>query len=222
MIAISYLSRFQTLEKAYQSIDRMNELYRTTKENIERYSIKLERVQLLQYFLKRSKNIIAHGEKEWRDAITQLLEAEINKNLTLIFPTDNYHISLDYDVVRNKIHLKPRISSKDFDKIKINKSQGRLLTQIASVSAVIAILKLQGINTIYIDEAFSGSSKENLEKVGSMIAEILEDGINLIMIVQNSSIATNLTNAHIYHFSRSALNETTIKEDELCYENRND
>ena len=95
-------------------------------------------------------------------------------------------------------------------------------TEAICVRSLPWLLKLQGINTIYIDEAFSGSSKENLEKVGSMIAEILEDGINLIMIVQNSSIATNLTNAHIYHFSRSALNETTIKEDELCYENRND
>ena len=213
MISISYLSRFQTLDKAYRNIEKMNELYKVTKENIEKYNIKLERIHTLQYFLKRSKNIIAHGEKEWRDAITQLLEAEINKNLTLIFPSDQYRISLDYEVVRNKIHLKPRISSKDFEKIKINKSQGRLLTQIASVSAVIAIMKLQGIQTIYIDEAFSGSSKENLEKVGNMIAEILKEGINLTMIVQNTSIAANLPNAHIYHFSRSILNETTISEE---------
>ena len=213
MIFISYLSRFQTLDKAYRNIEKMNELYKTTKENVEKYSIKLERIHTLQYFLKRSKNIIAHGEKEWRDAITQLLEAEINKNLTLIFPSDQYHISLEYEVVRNKIHLKPRISSKDFEKIKINKSQGRLLTQIASVSAVIAIMKLQGISTIYIDEAFSGSSKENLEKVGGMIAEILKEGINLTMIVQNTSIAASLPDAHIYHFSRSVLNETTISEE---------
>ena len=180
---------------------------------MERYTVKLERIGTLQFFLKRSKQIIANSEKEWRDAITQLLEAEINKNLTLIFPADNYHISLDYEVVRNKIHLKPRISSKDFEKIKIDKSQGRLLTQVASASAVIAIMKLQGINTIYIDEAFSGSSKENLEKIGGMIAEILNDNINLVIIVQHSNIAANLPDAHIYHFSRSILNETTIVEE---------
>lgn len=213
MIIISYLSRLQTLTKAYQNIEKTNELYKDTKEKIEQYTVKLERIGTLQFFLKRSKQIIANSEKEWRDAITQLLEAEINKNLTLIFPADNYHISLDYEVVRNKIHLKPRISSKDFEKIKINKSQGRLLTQVASASAVIAIMKLQGINTIYIDEAFSGSSKENLEKIGGMIAEILNDNINLVMIVQHSNIAANLPDAHIYHFSRSILNETTIVEE---------
>lgn len=213
MIIISYLSRLQTLTKAYQNIEKTNELYKNTKEKIEQYTVKLERIGTLQFFLKRSKQIIANSEKEWRDAITQLLEAEINKNLTLIFPADNYHISLDYEVVRNKIHLKPRISSKDFEKIKINKSQGRLLTQVASASAVIAIMKLQGINTIYIDEAFSGSSKENLEKIGGMIAEILNDNINLVMIVQHSNIAANLPDAHIYHFSRSILNETTIVEE---------
>lgn len=213
MIIISYLSRLQTLTKAYQNIEKTNELYKDTKEKIEQYTVKLERIGTLQFFLKRSKQIIANSEKEWRDAITQLLEAEINKNLTLIFPSDNYHISLDYEVVRNKIHLKPRISSKDFEKIKINKSQGRLLTQVASASAVIAIMKLQGINTIYIDEAFSGSSKENLEKIGGMIAEILNDNINLVMIVQHSNIAANLPDAHIYHFSRSILNETTIVEE---------
>lgn len=213
MIIISYLSRLQTLTKAYQNIEKTNELYKDTKEKIEQYTVKLERIGTLQFFLKRSKQIIANSEKEWRDAITQLLEAEINKNLTLIFPADNYHISLDYEVVRNKIHLKPRISSKDFEKIKINKSQGRLLTQVASASAVIAIMKLQGINTIYIDEAFSGSSKENLEKIGGMIAEILNDNINLVMIVQHSNIASNLPDAHIYHFSRSILNETTIVEE---------
>ena len=213
MIIISYLSRLQTLTKAYQNIEKTNELYKNTKEKMEQYTVKLERIGTLQFFLKRSKQIIANSEKEWRDAITQLLEAEINKNLTLIFPADNYHISLDYEVVRNKIHLKPRISSKDFDKIKIDKSQGRLLTQVASASAVIAIMKLQGINTIYIDEAFSGSSKENLEKIGGMIAEILNDNINLVMIVQHSNIAANLPDAHIYHFSRSILNETTIVEE---------
>lgn len=213
MIIISYLSRLQTLTKAYQNIEKTNELYKNTKEKMEQYTVKLERIGTLQFFLKRSKQIIANSEKEWRDAITQLLEAEINKNLTLIFPADNYHISLDYEVVRNKIHLKPRISSKDFEKIKINKSQGRLLTQVASASAVIAIMKLQGINTIYIDEAFSGSSKENLEKIGGMIAEILNDNINLVMIVQHSNIAANLPDAHIYHFSRSILNETTIVEE---------
>lgn len=213
MIIISYLSRLQTLTKAYQNIEKTNELYKNTKEKMEQYTVKLERIGTLQFFLKRSKQIIANSEKEWRDAITQLLEAEINKNLTLIFPADNYHISLDYEVVRNKIHLKPRISSKDFEKIKIDKSQGRLLTQVASASAVIAIMKLQGINTIYIDEAFSGSSKENLEKIGGMIAEILNDNINLVMIVQHSNIAANLPDAHIYHFSRSILNETTIVEE---------
>lgn len=213
MIIISYLSRLQTLTKAYQNIEKTNELYKNTKEKMERYTVKLERIGTLQFFLKRSKQIIANSEKEWRDAITQLLEAEINKNLTLIFPADNYHISLDYEVVRNKIHLKPRISSKDFEKIKIDKSQGRLLTQVASASAVIAIMKLQGINTIYIDEAFSGSSKENLEKIGGMIAEILNDNINLVIIVQHSNIAANLPDAHIYHFSRSILNETTIVEE---------
>ena len=213
MIIISYLSRLQTLTKAYQNIEKTNELYKNTKEKMEQYTVKLERIGTLQFFLKRSKQIIANSEKEWRDAITQLLEAEINKNLTLIFPADNSHISLDYEVVRNKIHLKPRISSKDFEKIKIDKSQGRLLTQVASASAVIAIMKLQGINTIYIDEAFSGSSKENLEKIGGMIAEILNDNINLVMIVQHSNIAANLPDAHIYHFSRSILNETTIVEE---------
>ena len=192
MIIISYLSRLQTLTKAYQNIEKTNELYKNTKEKMERYTVKLERIGTLQFFLKRSKQIIANSE---------------------IFPADNYPISLDYEVVRNKIHLKPRISSKDFEKIKIDKSQGRLLTQVASASAVIAIMKLQGINTIYIDEAFSGSSKENLEKIGGMIAEILNDNINLVIIVQHSNIAANLPDAHIYHFSRSILNETTIVEE---------
>ena len=205
--------RFQTLDKAYKSIARGNDIYIKTSNDIEVFTKKLERIKTLQYFLKRAKQRIAQSEKEWRDAITHLLEAEINKNLSLIFPSDNYRVTLDYEVVRNKIHLKPRISSKDFEKIKINKSQGRLLTQIASASAVIAIMKLQGITTIYIDEAFSGASKENLEKVGGMIAEILNEGLNLVMIVQHAVIASNLPNAHIYHFSRSLLNETTIIEE---------
>ena len=213
MTFISYLNRLNTLSKAYNTLSKENYLYETTKETIERYNLKLNKINTLQYFLKRAKQIVAKSEKEWRDAITQLLEAEINKNLAIIFPFDNYRISLDYEVVRNKIHLKPRISSKDFEKIKINKSQGRLLTQIASASAVIAIMKLQGISTIYIDEAFSGSSKENLEKVGGMVAEILSEGINLIMIVQHSVIASNLPDAHIYYFNRSTSNETTITEE---------
>ena len=161
-----YADRMRTLSRAYNSAERSNKLYVQAMEENALQRQQLDFLAGLQEQIKTLDLAITSKESEWREAILSTLEAEIVDCLAYVYPTDGYNVKLSTKVLRGKIHIEAKVKSTFADEIpgRIQRTQGRLFQQVVSFAALIGVMTLLGINTIYIDEAFSGSSKRNVKK----------------------------------------------------------
>ena len=81
-----------------------------------------------------------------------------------------------------------------------------------SLAAIASIMKINGIKTIYLDEAFSGASKENMALMGKIISEMIVDGINLVLIIQHEDLIPGNVDWHSIYLTRGQHNCTVITE----------
>lgn len=209
-----YSDRLRVLKKAYRNIDRDNELYLSTKNTIGLYELQLKFLTELETQLKLFKLAVTEEESKWRESILSVLETEIMDALSAVYPTDGYKISLATNVLRGKIHIEASVSSVSSKDIpgRIINTQGRLFQQVVSLAALIGTMSLLGVKTVYIDEAFSGSSKKNIAKLNALLNHYRERGFNLILIVQDTNIADGIP-ANKLFLHRSLDNRTTVMQE---------
>lgn len=206
-----YSERLRTLSRAYAAAERNNKLYNDAKLN---QSLKLGQVEFLlgtQEQLKALDLAITKQESDWRSGVLSVLEAEITKDLAFVYPADGYSVKLHSKVVRGKVHISASVQSTFSSDLpgRIQKTQGRLFQQIVSFSAMIGVMSLLGIKTVYMDEAFSCASKRNIDKLNALLSSLDERGYTLIVIAQDTSMAEGL-DANRLFLSRSIDNKTTV------------
>lgn len=209
-----YSARLHTLSRAYSSAERNNALYLDAKE---KQTLHQEQVNFLAGVVEHLKTLdlaITKQEGEWRESVLSVLSSEIANDLAFVYPEDGYQVELTSRVLRNKIHINASVTStfaKDFPG-KIRGTQGRLFQQVVSFAALIGVMSLLGINTVYDDEAFSGSSKKNVKKLNRLLLHLKERGFNLILIAQDLAMAEGLP-ANRMFLSRSIDNKTAIVQE---------
>lgn len=208
---MSYVQRLNVLEKAFNRIEYSNKEYIRISQEIKSATRKLQLISNLSGNVRALVDTITVSEKQWRTAILSIIECEISKYLSFIYPEDNYNICLDCSIKYGKIKVNATVSSNSFNSLKVT-TQGRLFKQIVSLATVSSIMKLKGIKTIYLDEAFSGASKENMALMGRIIAEMVSDGMKLVLIVQHEDLIPGNVNWHSIYLTRGQSNCTTIKE----------
>lgn len=209
-----YGARMRTLTKAYRSAERGNAVYTSALQEQVLQEQQLNFLVGLQEQLKTLDLGITSEESKWREAILSILENEIVTDLTYVFPDDGYNIKLSTRVLRNKIHIEARVSSVFTGDIpgKIRGTQGRIFQQVVSFSSIIGVMDLLGIKTVYVDEAFSGSSKRNIRKVNALLDALRKRGFNLAMIAQDTSMADGIPANRLF-LQRSLDNQTTITQE---------
>lgn len=210
--AMSFLNRLSIIERSFNRIEKANKEYLELRKTIEETERKITLICNLSSNLKVLQETITVSEKQWRTAILAIIECEIGKYLNLVYPADNYMVNLDCDIKYGKIKINAAVSSSNFDSLKVD-SQGRLFKQVVSIATVAAIMKLKGVRTIYIDEAFSGASKENMSVVAKVIQAIIEDGISLVLIIQNEDLIPTTVSWHSLHLTRTIDNCTQVQEE---------
>lgn len=208
-----YSERLKTLTKAYNVIAKNNRLYVDAQTEV---ALRAEQVKLAQNLEEQLKTLtlqITTDESLWREGILSILENEISQDLAYVYPTDGYNINLTSRVLRGKIHIDAKVTSTFSASMpgRIQKTQGRLFQQIVSFSALEGVMSLLGIKTIYVDEAFSGSSKKNVEKLNSLLQALQQRGYNLIIIAQDTTIADGLDANRIF-LTRSVDNKTALSQ----------
>ena len=208
---MSYVQRLNVLEKAFNRIEYSNKEYIRISQEIKSATRKLQLISNLSGNVRALVDTITVSEKQWRTAILSIIECEISKYLSFIYPEDNYNICLDCSIKYGKIKVNATVSSNSFNSLKVT-TQGRLFKQIVSLATVSSIMKLKGIKTIYLDEAFSGASKENMALMGRIIAEMVSDGMKLVLIVKHEYLIPGNVNWHSIYLTRGQSNCTTIKE----------
>lgn len=209
-----YSARLRTLEKAYKSAEKNNLLYSDASKKKLLYERQVAFLTGLQEQLKTLDLAIATKESEWRESVLSFLENEIVTDLAYVFPTDGYNVKLSSRVLRGKIHIEAMVSSVFSGKMpgRIRNTQGRTFQQIVSFAALIGVMGILGINTAYIDEAFSGSSEGNVKKLNKLLDELRNRGFNLVMIAQNVSLANSIEANRVF-LERSVDNKTTVMQE---------
>lgn len=209
-----YADRLRTLNRAYNSADRSNKLYEDARRKQVLQEEQMRFLEGLQMQIQKLDLTITRVESEWRKDVLSILEAEIIKDLSYVYPTDGYTVSLTSKIMRSKIHIDAEVRSLFSDRIpgRIQKTQGRLFQQVVSFAALRSTMSLLGVNTIYVDEAFSGSSKRNVAKLNNLLASLEERGYNLVMIAQDTAIADNIKANRLF-LTRSIDNKTQVAQE---------
>lgn len=206
-----YSARLQTLVKAYKNVERNNATYTEALKNLSTLKTKLSYVNGLAAALTMLEAIIAQQETKWQDSVLRALEAEIVQALSFVYPTDGYTVSLSARVYRGKIRVEGTVRSYFTNEMpgELSESQGCLFQQIVSFAALVQIMKILGVDTVYIDEAFSGVARTNIPKINRLLQHYKEQGCNIIMIAQDTNIALGIE-ANTLILERSLGNKTTV------------
>lgn len=209
-----YTARLRTLTRAYNNAERGNSLY---NDALQKQSLHQEQVNFLVGLSEHLKSLdlaIAGQESAWRESVLSVLSSEIVNDLAFVYPSDGYQVNLSAKVSRGKIHISATVTStfaKDFPG-KIKGTQGRLFQQVVSFSTLIGVMDLLGVKTIYMDEAFSGSAKKNIDKLNKLLLSLEQRGFNLVIIAQDITMAEGIP-ANRMFLSRSIDNKTTISQE---------
>ncbi len=210
-----YSARLRTLERAYKNAEKNNKLYAATQEKQHLHTYQLQFISGLFENIKALDLAVTKHESEWRQAVLSMLETEIMNDLSFVYPSDGYQVSLSSKVSRGKIHINATVTSTFSNGFpgKIKGTQGRLFQQLVSFAALIGVMSLLGIKTVYIDEAFSGASKKNVQKLNKLLDSIRERGFNLVIIAQDTSMATELE-ANRMFLARTLDNKTIVRQED--------
>ena len=208
-----YADRLRGLEKAYKLAAKENDSFLQTKSEIDYIKSQLLYVGGLASGLSMLDAIIAKQENDWQEFVLRKLEAEITQALAFVYPSDGYKVSLQARVLRGKIRIEGSVSSYFTKNMpgELSDSQGCLFQQIVSFAALVGIMGLVNVGTIYVDEAFSGVAKNNIDKINSLLKMYQERGFNIILIAQDVSIASGIS-ANTLFLTRSVDNKTSITQ----------
>lgn len=207
-----YAERLKLLKRAYSRAERENNLYQECVAQIAELKRKKEYIESLMIATKNLNTVIAKEEQVWREAVLRFLEAEIAEYLDFVYPNDGYCVQLSTRLLRGKLTVEASVRSYCSGVIpgSVSDSQGRLFQQIVSFAALLGIMKILGVNTVYIDEAFSGCSKGNMMQVNAILERVRAKGFNLVLIAQDSTLAQNIA-GNILLLERTLDNKTIVR-----------
>ena len=205
-----FSSRLNALKRTMGVIKKSNTAFTEANSSYNQHDARVNFLEGMQYYLKAFTLSVTENESAWRESLLKILEYEIMKGLAIVFPSDGYVVKLESSVSRGNIHITASVSSNisEFPG-RISNTQGRLFQQIVSFMALLSIMSLLGVKTIYIDELFSGSSLENIEKLNTLLRTVGEQGYNIVMIAQNAAIASGMEVNRLI-LSRTENNRTSV------------
>lgn len=208
-----YSDRLKTLARAYQIAEKENKTFTEASSGLAKYRSQLAYVKGIATSLTMLDALIAKQENAWQEAVLRRLESEIMQALAFVYPQDGYHVELNTRVLRGKVHVEGTVRSYFTDMMpgELSESQGCLFQQIVSFAALIGIMDLLQVGTVYVDEAFSGAAKVNIPKINALLGMYQQRGFNIILIAQDTTLALGIE-ANTLILERSLDNKTTVHQ----------
>jgi hypothetical protein len=148
--------------------------------------------------LEQLLKIINQEDAAFRERRIAFLNEHVTEELLKIFPSKGYEAKIDCDFKRSNgiatLTLKDKYGIERIPEI----TEGKLCQYLISFASTVGAVKGLGTNNIYIDEAFGVSSSNNLPKIGEIIANTVEGGLQIILISQNSGLYTDIPRREIH------------------------
>lgn len=180
----------------------------------EKLQSDLEKLQSLNTDINTLKNIfsmflkiLATEDNAFKKKRLRYLEAYIDRNLEIIFPNEGFKSKIYFDYSYNKQKVALYLIDR-YGKVRIpSVCEGSLLQQLIGFSAAVGIVECLGANKLFMDEAFSASSMENLTKISALLKKLIEEDFQILIIEQKNDIFKDLTRREI-NIAKDAIKES--------------
>ena len=117
---------------------------------------------------------------------------------------------MKFDYSRNNQRVKLTLVDPSGEERNPRMSEGMMLQQLISFSSAVGLTECMNGNKIYMDEAFSASSPENLTKVSALLQTLIDRDFQIILIEQEDDIYKDLPRREIRLFKDPILKEAQV------------
>ncbi|MGL4949229.1 MAG: hypothetical protein ACRC5M_02515 [Anaeroplasmataceae bacterium] len=142
----------------------------------------------MNLMLERAKK----EDNDFKDRRLKFIQDGIRGDMTRIFPNENTVPTLEYRTLRGKRKARLVLVDKYGKRRAPKNSASGLMKQLISFTGSISTGTLIGSNKFFIDEAFGASSVENKGKLGTIIGEFTDKGLQIILISQSGELYQDL------------------------------
>lgn len=161
-------------------------------------SLMLESDALVEYLttltidLRVLKEIVKREEAAFKRRRLSYLDGSITEKLSYIFPKKNLCARTECNFERNNTKLRLSLVDEKGNVRPPYLTEGKFAQQLISFAAAQSCTKLLGRNKLYLDEAFSNASEDNLIKMQELLKTCVEDGFQIILISQSPLLFSDI------------------------------
>ena len=189
-------------ERIQQKLASVQELEREMKQHLES--------------LKTLKTIVTKEDDEFKKRRINYLSDRITEVLATIFPEEQFEAEIVYDFKYGSDKAYLTLKDKN-GKTRIPFiSEGKLCQYLISFASTVSTVLGLGATEIFIDEAFGVSSSANLPKVGEIIKEYSENGLQFFIISQNSDLYNDIPRREIHFHKDIPSDDARFGEDDVA------
>jgi hypothetical protein len=143
------------------------------------------------------QEIVGKEEVSFKQRRLSYLDGNITENLQYIFPKKSLYAktSCNFDRKNMKLHLS-LVDTKGYIR-PAYLTEGKFAQQLISFTAAKSCTKLLGKDKLYLDEAFSNSSEDNLLKMQKLLQESVNEGFQIILISQSNLLFSDISHHEI-------------------------
>lgn len=185
----------EKIEKIRAKIDSINLIL----ENVNDY------INKLKFLLK----VIVTEETKFRERRLNFINSSITKALKLIFPEENFEAYVDCDISRNRGYAQLLLKDLNGNDRIPSIQEGKMCQYLISFAAIVAVTSALGSSAIFIDEAFGAASEDNIQKMGPTLEKLANNGVQIILISQNSALYENIERREIC-FHKDPLEQKVV------------
>lgn len=198
-------NRLNSLRAAYMKEVNQLSVIKSTNARAERLRDSIAEIdnylEVAPVYVEALSSILRITKDEYtkfQESRVSFIENSLAYILTILFPNEDFTPKLNYSVERNNIQCELIFIDGNGNTRYPRITEGGFMKDLVGFTSAIKVLELLGSKTFYIDEAFSRASQENKEKMGDIIKNYLDDGLQMIMISQSSECYHNLPRKEFY------------------------
>ena len=193
-----YIQKTQALQIKIAQARALNEQFEEVQKRVivlkETYLEAKEHYDALDY----TYNAVDREYIRYKNKIIKNLETVIDSILAKFYPNKGFTAELSVDLKRNKNQVKLVLYDKHNNKTLPHLGEGKLCQYLISFGATKEALKGLGCKVLLIDEAFAASSMKNMPEVGTILDDMIKEGMQGIIISQSSLLYQNLPRREIH------------------------
>lgn len=200
------------------------EIDRENNKKVDYYQKKLAKYSEVEVVARNHYNALSsillaveNEDARYKSSRIGYLQDSLSEKIDLMFPYEVFEPSLNYETVRGK--NKVSLTLKDMSGCERNPfiTEGKFMQELIGFVSSMSVIELLGTKLFLIDEAFSAASEENKIKVGELLQTYIDQGIQVILISQDSNVYSYLNRREI-NLSKNLNNSVSSKEEDIIIE----